>query len=81
MKNTLILAMLLSLGACATLDNEPTALIPIAVTCKTENPNEPSLRYVPPYGTVFEAVRDLLGDRELMSAYQVQLKAALLSCK
>jgi hypothetical protein len=75
----LILALAV-LGGCATTSS-PTALVPVAVACKTEDPAQPSYRFSPPYDDIFIAVRDLMGDRELAMAYEVELRAALKSCK
>lgn len=43
-------------------------------------PTAPEARYSPPYDNIFEAVRDLLGDRELAQAYENELRIALKSC-
>lgn len=79
MKN-LFLALSVALSGCASLEPQ-TVKIPIAVSCNTENPITPSYRYSPPYDTIFEAVRDLLGDKQLSVAYEIELSAALKSCK
>ncbi len=82
MKLILALALSLSLTGCALFKTQPeSTIIPIAVPCKVDTPNKPSLRYHPPYDNIFEAVRDLLGDREQMSAYEIELEAALKACK
>jgi PBP1b-binding outer membrane lipoprotein LpoB len=75
------LILSLSLVGCASNKAPVTADIPIPVACKTENPNKPTYHYAPPYDSVFDAVRDLLGDRKLSEAYQTELEAALKSCK
>lgn len=78
MKYLLILAALAS--GCA--HNQPvTPSIPIPVPCKTPDPLQPTYRYTPPYENVFDATRDLLGDREVSLAYENELRAALKSCK
>jgi hypothetical protein len=69
------------LSGCATLGTSTEVKIPIAVACKTEDPLQPTYRYVPPYDNIFDAVRDLLGDRELAVAYENELRTALKSCK
>lgn len=84
MKHSLLLASLLvvaALGGCATTQGPTEVKIPVAVACKAEDPNQPTLRYSPPYSTTFEGTRDLLGDRELMLAYENELRTALKSCK
>jgi hypothetical protein len=75
----IILLIGFTLAGCAT--TAPNVNIPINSPCKTEIPNVPGWRYLPPYDTVFEAVRDLLGDRELSLGYEKELNAALKSCK
>lgn len=84
MKLVILLSSVLLLGACAT--TEPTIVtkevkIPVPVVCTTPEPNAPTLRYNPPYENIFDAVRDLLGDREVTTAYENELKTALKSCK
>lgn len=78
MKYIILLAALLS--GCASMGVE-TVKIPVAVACKAEDPVPPSYRFAPPYDNIFDAVRDLMGDRELSTAYETELKAALKSCK
>ncbi len=80
MKTVLILVAALTLAGCQTT-KPVTAEIPIAVACKTADPNQPTYRYNPPYTTVFDGTRDLLGDRDQALAYEIQLRAALASCK
>ena len=80
MKHLALLISLLLVG-CATPSGPDHVNIPIAVACKTEDPKEPTYRYSPPYDSVFEAVRDLLGDREIAIAYENELRVALKSCK
>jgi hypothetical protein len=79
MKKLLIITALI-LSGCATTEG-PRVNIPIAVPCKAEIPAAPGYRYAPPYDSVFEAIRDLLGDRELSEGYEAELNAALKSCK
>lgn len=69
------------LTGCATQKEPETTLVPISVPCETETPNKPTLRFSPPYEDIFEAVRDLLGDRAASEAYEIELEAALKSCK
>lgn len=80
----LVLALILSfaLTGCGLLQRLPDEVkIPVPVPCKVETPNKPTLRYSPPYDSIFEAVRDLLGDREAQNAYEIELEAALKACK
>lgn len=79
----MILALVVSLlSGCATMGGAPSEVkIPIAVACKTEDPQQPTYRFSPPYDNVFDAVRDLMGDRELATAYENELRIALKSCK
>lgn len=75
-----LLLCLIVLGGCAT---EPpvTVNVPVPVPCKIEEPLQPTYRYQPPYDNIFDAVRDLLGDRELAASYENELRVALKSCK
>ena len=81
----LILGTVLVLGGCAT--KLPQVQVPkevkvlVATACKTQEPPPADLRYSPPYNSVFEAVRDLLGDNEVRDAYENELRIALRSCK
>jgi hypothetical protein len=79
MKYFVLISILLS--GCSTLSVPTKVNIPIPIKCKAEDPNIPSLRYSPPYDTTFGGVRDLLGDRELMLAYENELRIALKACK
>jgi hypothetical protein len=76
----LLIAGLTMLTGCAHQSVQEVK-IPIAVPCKTEDPNLPTYRFAPPYSSVFEATRDLLGDRETALAYENELRTALKSCK
>ena len=69
--------------ACSTVPEVVTKTVdvPVQVLCKTETPAKPDLHFKPPYDDVFTATRDLLGDRQLSSAYETELEAALASCK
>lgn len=79
---TIIAALsVLVLVGCATAKPPGEVLIPIPVKCETPTPNEPTFRFAPPYADIFEAVRDLLGDREVAEAYMNELRTALQSCK
>lgn len=72
----------LLVSGCATFDKVPPEVkIPVAVACKTPDPNQPTYRFSPPYENVFDATRDLLGDRETSLAYENELRSALKSCK
>lgn len=76
-----LLALVVLVTGCATTNVPETVKVPIAVPCKVEEPNIPTYRFAPPYTSVFEATRDLLGDREVALAYQNELLVALKSCK
>ena len=75
-----IISLAVFLSACTTAP-KTDALIPIASPCKVETPAKPDYRYSPPYDSLFDAVRDLLGDRELSIAYETKLEASLKGCK
>lgn len=79
MKALILLIAVFATG-CATTQAPPPS-IPIAVPCKTEEPLQPTYRFSPPYENVFDAVRDLMGDREVAIAYENELRTALKSCK
>lgn len=81
MKTLIALAIVTLMTGCASTGQGPTAEIPIAVACKTPDPTTPTYRFQPPYKTVFEGTRDLMGDREAALAYEIQLRATLKSCK
>ena len=81
MKYLIALTLSLSLVGCASAPEKVEPLIPIATPCKTEMPEKPTYRYSPPYDNVFDAVRDLLGDREVALAYEAKLEVSLKSCK
>lgn len=77
----LLVLVVLALSGCAVTKELVEVKIPISVPCKTETPVEPSYRFSPPYTKTFDAVRDLLGDREVAQAYEEELRVALKSCK
>lgn len=77
----LVLCSAVLLSACGTIQNPTRVEVPIAVKCSTPDPIQPTYRFDPPYKSVFEGVRDLLGDREAALAYEIELRAALKSCK
>ena len=84
MKLVIALSAVMLMSACAT--TEPTIItkevkVPVPVPCKTQDPATPAYRFTPPYDNVFDATRDLLGDRELSLAYENELRTALKSCK
>lgn len=85
MKHALLLiAVLAALGGCATdgaVIVPPKIEVPVAVPCKTPDPAEPQYQYKPPYTSTFDGTRDLLGDHQQSLAYEIQLKAALKSCR
>jgi hypothetical protein len=78
---TLLLLSLVLLSGCASLKGPEVVKVPVAVACKVETPATPTYRYTPPYDNIFDAVRDLLGDRELSVAYEAELETALKACK
>lgn len=80
MKLLALLFPLLLVG-CATTQVPETVKVPVPVPCKVPEPVKPDYRYAPPYDNVFDAVRDLLGDRELSQAYENELRTALQSCR
>lgn len=67
------------LTGCSTVPKE--VLVPVPVLCKTVEPVQPDYRFVTPYENIFDATRDLLGDRVQSLAYEEELRAALRSCK
>jgi hypothetical protein len=77
----LILALAVLVTGCATAPEIKEVMVPIAVPCKTEDPVAPTYRFSPPYDNIFDAVRDLMGDREVAIAYENELRIALKSCK
>ena len=81
MKYALILLGALAMTGCATTQIPKTIEIPVPVPCKTPEPPAPTYKFVPPYSTPFEGARDLLGDRDVSMAYELELRAALKSCK
>jgi len=76
-----LLVLSVLLASCASLSEKPSVNIPIPVACKAEDPLQPTYRFNPPYENIFEAARDLMGDREAALAYEIELRAALKSCK
>lgn len=80
MRKIALLFSALIISGCATNAPKETAL-PIFVPCKVETPADPTYRYAPPYDSVYDAVRDLLGDVKVRDGYEGELKAAIRSCK
>jgi len=80
MKYLAVLSVL-SLSACATTQSPGIVEVPVAVKCTTPDTMRPTYRFNPPYTTLFEGVRDLLGDRESSLSYEIEQRAALKSCK
>lgn len=78
---TIMLALALLMTGCATTQGPTEVKIPVPMPCKAEEPKEPTYRFSPPYDKVFDATRDLLGDREIALAYEHELRTALKSCK
>jgi hypothetical protein len=81
MKTLLIIAVLAVLTGCATPPVPTEVKIPVPVACKSVEPTQPTYRFSPPYSTLFDGTRDLMGDREMALAYELELRAALKSCK
>ena len=84
MKYSFLLIAALALGGCATDKGvilPKTVEVPVAMPCKTATPDKPAYHFNPPYATIFEGTRDLMGDRDQSLAYEIQLEAALKSCK
>lgn len=83
MKRLAVALIAISLSGCAIFKKPKPEVVyvPVAVPCKADTPASPNYRFHPPYDQVFEAVRDLLGDRELSKAYQIELEAALKACQ
>jgi hypothetical protein len=77
----LILGLAVLMTGCATTQGPAEVKIPVAVPCKAEEPNQPTYRFTPPYTNIFDASRDLVGDREVALAYENALRIALRSCK
>ncbi len=80
----LMFLVLVILGGCATQTPAivtKTVDIPVMVACKVTTPVAPDLHFNPPYPDVFNATRDLIGDRVQMTAYQNELLAALKGCQ
>lgn len=75
----IIILMALVLSGCASTKDR-IVNIPVPIPCRAEIPAVPGYRYNPPYDSIFEAVRDLLGDRELSLGYEEEQRAALKSC-
>lgn len=74
----LLLVLIFGLGGCSTTKD---VQVPVPVSCVKSEPDTPTYRYSPPYDNVFDAVRDLLGDREVSGAYEKQLKEVVKACK
>jgi len=81
MKTLIALCAVALMSGCASIKSPGEVDIPIAVACKTPDPEAPTYRFQPPYKTTFEGTRDLMGDREAALAYEIKLRAALKSCK
>ena len=77
----MIILVALVLVGCATTQPPGEVKVPVPVKCETPDPKEPTYRFSPPYTNIFDAVRDLMGDREVALAYENELKTALKSCK
>ena len=77
------LILLVLLAGCASAPQVVTQKVevPVPVLCKTPDVALPSYHFSPPYTSVFSGVRDLMGDRDQALAYEIELRAALASCK
>jgi len=81
MKKVLAIVLAIALAGCASAPKQEAVNIPVAVPCNVDTPVKPSYHFSPPYTSVFDGTRDLLGDRVLSNAYEQELEAALKSCK
>lgn len=77
----ILIPLLVFLTGCVTVPKNTVTGIPISVSCKAEEPDRPKFRFNPPYKNIFDATKDLMGDRELSIAYENELRVALESCK
>lgn len=75
------ISLLLFLTGCVTVPKTTVIEVPISIPCKAEEPDRPKFRFNPPYKNIFDATKDLMGDRELSIAYENELRVALQSCK
>jgi hypothetical protein len=85
---TLIVLTCLTLAGCATMPPVEKVVtqrveIPIAVACKTPTPAEPTYcaPSLKPTDSIFDKTKCLLSDEDLRKANQLELTAALNSCK
>jgi hypothetical protein len=74
-------AVVLAGCQCDPIIKEKEVKVPVPVKCQTPDPTAPALKFKPPYADVFQGTKDLLGDRELMLAYENELVIAFKSCK
>lgn len=86
----LILTSALFLAACQTVPQQPTVEIrtvevkvPVPVYCKTETPAPPKFCFkgLKESDDIFVKNRCILSDRKKHIAYEIELNAALASCK
>lgn len=86
----LILVSALFLVACQTVPQSPTievrtveVKVPVPVYCKTPTPEPPKFcfRNLKESDDVFAKARCALSDRKKHIAYEIELNAALASCK
>lgn len=70
--------MFLLLSGCSTTKD---VQVPVPVPCVTDIPPSPAYRFSPPYDNIFDATKELLGDRELALAHQNELRKLLEACK
>lgn len=79
--------LLFSLGVvlfagCSTAPKVPHEVaIPVSIPCRIELPGAPDYRFQGQYENIFDAVKDLLGDREVSLAYEAQLREAIKACQ
>lgn len=74
-----IFLLLIMLTGCA---SDPIK-VPIPITCQTPVPAAPNYTFeqLSKDDNLYLKVRSLLSDRELSMAYEIELAAALASCK
>jgi hypothetical protein len=79
--------ILATIAGCASVPAEPTQIqrseVPIAIACKTETPTQPTynIPHLKQSDNIFVKTKAILADIELHTAYEIELLAALTSCK
>ncbi len=86
----LLITMAVIISACTTVPHEPTIQIktievkvPVPVACKTPTPRPPvyCFKDLKESDNIFVKAKCLLSDRKKSIAYDIELLAALNSCK